>query len=387
MIQKKIAFIYYPHGANAARLETMSFALNSVLALGKLGWSVDIFLWEKPAFNYKNLFSDTVTIRYSRDPKRNPLNGLRPFWLKLMFQSQKNYYCVFGLGQIGVYIANIIAKLNDCPFIYLNDEFPSCWTGKRWAQWARLERQSVKDAAMILVPDAQRFHPLCQELGISSKPYAVLPNIPIIQTPFAEIDWHEELGVSKDCLLFLHAGGIGNWSLIPELLSSVKYWPEKAVLVLHGRSREETKKYRQTVFHLEVPEKVIWNYESMSPEQLNSLVAYCTGNFALYLNTGPNIEYMGFSSGKIMRSLACGSPVIASDLSSLSFIKDYQLGALVKESNEIPNAVEEIMHNRAAYSKRCLEFCNTNVSFEKGWDKFCEQLKQIVDIDLRKPIN
>jgi len=385
MNQKKIAFIHYPHFANDARLETVPFSLNPVVFLAKMGWEVDLYLWEEPGANYNDLLPDTVTIKYFREPKlslHSRLHLLRRISLPFQFLWRKNYCGVFGYGQIGAYIANIIAKSNQCPFIYLNDEFPSGWGENIWTQ---LEQQAVQNAAMVVVPDPHRFHPLCQELDVSTKPYAVLPNIPMIKRPFEEINWHEKLGIPKDYIPFLYAGTMVEWAQIPEILSTLPYWDEKAVLILHSRSRKSMEKYRKELSHLEVPGKVIWTHESMPNSQINSLVSYCAGNFALYRNTGPNFEYVGFSSGKLMRSLACGSPVIASKLTSLSFIKDYQLGVLVNHPIEIPNAINEIMRDRKAFQERCLQFCTTEVSFERAWEKFCDQLQHIAHIDLRQP--
>jgi glycosyltransferase involved in cell wall biosynthesis len=246
----------------------------------------------------------------------------------------------------------------------------------------------VRKAAIVVVPDPTRFHPLCQELEIeTSKPHAVLPNIPIVEPPSEKVNWHDRLGIPRDSIPFLHAGSVDDWAQVPELLSSVPYWPEQAVLVLHSRAWKETEIYRKQLSHLEVPGKVFWSRESLSANALNSLVSYCAGNFALYRNTGPNIEYMGFSSGKLMRSLACGCPVIASKFPSLSFITEYGLGILVNHPAEIPDAVTKIMHEREAYQSRCLDFCSAHASFERAWEKFCEQLRQIVKTDLSRPMS
>lgn len=385
MTQNKIAFVHYPHLANAARLETMSFALNAVVSLANAGWNIDLYLWEEPSKNYNELLANNITIKYFKEPQPSPLNRFRHIWFPFKFQQWNSYCCVFGLGQIGAYIAALIAKANNCPFIYFNEEFPSIWPKSRWS---KLEQQVIKDAAMIVVPDLQRFYPLCQELAISpTKPHAALPNIPIVKPLIEEISWHSQLGLPQDSIPFLHAGTIADWAQVPELLSSVPYWPKKAVLVLHSRSQSGTEAYRQELSHLEVPGKVFWSFKPMPENQLNSLVSYCAGNFALYRNTGPNIEYVGFSSGKLMRSLVYGCPVIASKLTSLSFIAEYQLGILVNHPVEIPDAVNQIIQDRSAYKSKCLQFCSTYVCFEKAWEKLCEQLQQIVNIDLRQPMS
>jgi len=385
MKDKKIAFIHYSHNPELSRLETMPFSLNAILLLANMGWKVDLYLWEKPCFNYKNLLPENVTVKYFKHIRRQ-FTLVRCTWLSFQFGWRKNYYCVFGIGQIAAHIASIISSSNQCPFIYFNDEFPSHWGTKSWQDfWFPLEQKAVKNAAMIVVPDPSRIHPLCRELDINPKSHAFLPNITMIKSSSEEIDWYERLGIAKDSILFLHAGYLGEQ--IPEILSSVPYWPAKAVIIIHSSSRNITamEEYRKELSHLDLKSRVIWSNEFLSESDLNSLVSSVAGNFALYRNSLNN-EYMGFASGKLMRSLVCGTPVIASKFSSLSFVKDYQLGVLVNHPCEIPAAIQEIIDNREAYSKRCLDFVQTEVSFEKYWQIFCDQLKEEISIDLRKPV-
>lgn len=384
MRQEKIAFVHYPHFPKRARLETMSFSLNSVILLAKAGWHVDVFLWERPSLNYQGLLPNNVTIQYFKELPSDSLNRFQHFWLVLRLKLQKNSYCcVFGLGQIGAYIAAILAGINRCPFIYINDEFPSAWPP---TSWASLEQLIVKTAVMVVLPDKQRFLPLCRELNLHpSTPYAVLPNIPLIMPSFEVTDWRKQLRIPVGTIPFLYAGGIGDWSQVPELLCSVPYWPKQAVLVLHGRAKQELEVYRQQLSHLDIPKKIIWSAEPMPGDRLNSLIAYCAGSFALYRNIGPNIEYVGFSSGKLMRSLACGSPVIASKLSSFEFISEYGLGMLVRHPREIPAAITQILHEQSAYKQRCVQFCATKASFAAHWEILCDKLESLTDIDLRTP--
>jgi glycosyltransferase involved in cell wall biosynthesis len=382
---KKVAFVHYPYAPSRARLETMPFALNSVMALANCVSQVDLFVWEKPICDYSKILPANVNIYYRIGFDQPTLYGriinkinVRSQILRLQFDRYKDYDCVFGLGQIGSYIASIIANASKCPSIYLNDEFPSCFGD---TIWSKLERQAVQESTMVVVPDLQRFAPLSLDLEISDKPHACLPNIPVFQKSPEKIDWHERLKIPVGYTPFLHAGSVADWAQVPEILASLPYWEEKTVLVIHSRSTEGAE-YRQQLAHLDIPGRVIWSYEPISEHELNSLVSYCAGNFALYRNSGPNIEYIGFSSGKLMRSLACGSPVIASELSSLRFVNDAQVGILVKHPAEIPNAISKLLYNQESYSQRCLDFCHEYASFERAWIDFCSQLAEVSGLNL-----
>ena len=388
IMKKRIAFVHYPHGPKSARLETMPFALNTVTNLAAVGWQIDLYLWERPLFgkpasNYDSLLPKNVSVRYFTELRYSLVQHRIDSWLRFRFGQCHDYCCVFGLGQKGSFIGSVMAEASQCPLIQVIDEFPSNWGA---SLWSHLEREAAKQATMFVIPDAQQFPFLCKELEISpSKPYVGLPNVATVDSLNEQIDWHTKLGLPTHSIPFLYAGSVSAWAQVPELMSTVPQWPEPAVLIIHSRSQNEIRTFRQQYSHLELPNRIFWSSQPLSQDYLNSLVAYCEGNFALYCNTGPHIEYAGFSSGKLMRSLACGSPVIASNLLSFTFVTEHQLGVLVREATDIPNAVKQIMGKRQEYPKRCLDFCQTHASFETHWPKFCTTMMNVTEIDLQQP--
>lgn len=381
----QLAFIHYPHGPKNARLETMPFALNTVVSLANLGWSIDLYLWEQPLLgrlvsSYEDLLPKNVSVRYFTELRYSPVDPWIEHWLELRFSRQKNYLCVFGLGQKGAFIGRCIAKANQCPLIQVVDEFPSNWPQSIWTE---LERKAARDAAMVVVPDAQQLPLICKELDIpETTPHATLPNVAVVQSYNQQIDWHMRLKLPDGSIPFLYAGTVDIWAQVPEILATVADWPEPAVLIVHSRSRGEVETFRQAHPALE-HSRIHWSNQVLSQDELNSLVAYCAGSFALYHNLGPHIEYVGFSSGKLMRSLACGSPVIASQLSSFGFVRERDLGVLVEEPLEIPAAVDQLIGKKEEYKERCLNFCQTFASFEAYWPSFCEEMVKVTGIRLQ----
>ncbi|MFH7245464.1 MAG: hypothetical protein ACHWZW_21725 [Spirulina sp.] len=379
MTVKKVAFIHFPHNPSSARLETMPFALNTVTSLEKIGWKIDLFLWEGQSHHYDNLFSDGIKVYYQKLIGVRKLRYLGPsrFWMQFRVLPSRYDY-VFGVGQIGAYIAALIAQSSHCPWIYMNDEFASCWDGESIHRgWAAHEINAAKSAAIIIAPDEQRIPELKKELGLPDKKYVALPNIPSPRYPVKEINWRSLLGLPENVIPFLHAGSVADWAQIPELLSSVPYWPENTVLIIHSRSSQGLEDYKRSLAHLDVPGRVYWSMSSLDEASLNSLVYFCAGSFALYRNTGPNIDLAGFSSGKLMRSIAYERPVIASRLTSFKFIEDFELGVLVDHPAEIPAAIDKISTNPAMFSQNCSHFCRSKVSFEKSWADFFINLTAI----------
>jgi glycosyltransferase involved in cell wall biosynthesis len=384
MTQQKIAFIHYPHSASSARLDTMPFAFNIIANLARLGWQVDLYLWETKSNSYEDAFSDNVQIHYFTDPPPSRLNQVRPALQSLRYSwLRKRYHLVFGLGQIGIHIAHTIAQANHCPLVYVNDEFPSCWGQTYWQQ---AEQTAATAVDFVIVPDAQRFLPLAQELPISQKPYVGLPNVPVVEAALTDIDWPTRLGIPADRPVFLHAGSVADWAQIPEMLCTLPHWPEESVLLVHSRSSQCLDDYRQQLSHLNIPGRVFWSCEPMTSNDLNSLVGFCAGSFALYRNTGSNIEYMGTSSGKLMRSVACATPVIASRFDSLAFVETEQIGHLVKHPCEIPAAIQSIIDCQSTYRQNCRQFYREFAAFDLAWEEFCEKLHHSIGVNLKKSL-
>src|ERR1700730_1666811 len=104
MNRRRIAFVYWPGPPpDSARLETMPFAINVIKRLAAADWEVDVFLWEQPLVDYREILSTAVRVRYQVVPKRMLYRRwpIRVAQLTATFMTCANYQCVFGLGQIG----------------------------------------------------------------------------------------------------------------------------------------------------------------------------------------------------------------------------------------------------------------------------------------------
>lgn len=383
-----IAFVHYPHHPDLARMDTMPFVLNTIKKLADAGWNTDVYLWENSSVDYSLMFPKNVKLLY-QDDKWLPivdsiLVRMSPIRYKentyrYRFRSGKKYNCVFGAGQIGAFIAHLIAKRNNAPLILFNDEFPSAWRNSAWTQ---LEKNAAKNSRLIVVPDESRIKILLNEYGLPNYAYAVLPNVGELNLPDKKIDWHAKLNIPNHLSLCLHAGSIDDFAQVPELMMSVSAWPENTALVLHGRNKSNIEKMQRYYGHLNLPGKIFWNTDSLSEEMLNSLVSYSKINFGLYRNRDSNLESIGFSSGKIMRSIASGIPVIASNFNSLSFIHEHGLGILVNHPNEIAPAVSSILNGDVDYKYNCRVFYETYCMFDKYWNLFVEKLVSSTGISI-----
>jgi hypothetical protein len=372
--QKKIAFVFHPlhHGV---RLDTMPFALNVLRKLERDGREVDLFLWEEPDKERLATVSKTTRAKYFR-----LLSGLRgaslysPAQLYAEFAWRGNYAAVFAVGQIGAFVGDIVARASSCPLILANDEFPSMW-GE--TVWAKLERRAARRAAAFIMPSAGRFEQLCKELAIEpSAECFVFPNIAKVERPAEDWIWAEILGLPAGKKVILQAGTVKDAFQAPEILCSLPLWPEEAVLLVHSVSAAGAR-YRQQLSHLELPGKAFWTDKPLPEAEFNSLTAFCDASFALYRDTGLNTSLMGTSSGKMLRSIACGRPVITSHFPSLAFVEEEGVGVQVNHPSEIPAAIRLLVDNADAFRERCLAFAEKLYRAEDAaWSGLLEMLER-----------
>lgn len=385
-MSRRVAFVHFPHSADNARLETMPFALQSVRALRRAGWQVDVFLWQRDISALQDLGEGIVL--HQAAAVRWPLpRFLRMKLLALscglqgMFHAlRRRYRCVIGLGQFGGIVGRAMAMMSRCPLMYLNEELPSAWPQ---TMMTRLERRALRGADLLVSPDATRNPQLLRELRLpSDTPTGVLYNLPQLEREPPAIDWHQRLGIPHDKQIVLHAGSVADWSQVPEVLATLPNWPEDVVLLLHSRSSNENEQYRRSMAHLDTPGRVYWSDEPLSEDDLHSLISASLASLGLYRVSSVNIELMGYSSGKIMRSLACGTPVIASAIPSLNFVTKKAVGVQVRHPVEIAEQLPGLIAERQAYGRRCRSFTKGEISFEVAWKNLCDRFAALTALDL-----
>src|SRR6478736_1253509 len=98
MNRRRIAFVYWPGSPpDSARIDTMPFAINVIKRLAAADWEVDVFVWERPVVDYREIFATTGRVRYQVEPKRMlyRIRPIRPARLTATFMTCMNYQCAF----------------------------------------------------------------------------------------------------------------------------------------------------------------------------------------------------------------------------------------------------------------------------------------------------
>ncbi len=372
---QKFAFINCRTYAGGAGLINMPFAFNIILKL-QSKWLIDLYLGSHPNPEYGGLLSASVTVHQIGSLLKIPYRLKETALFLRCFK--RGYQAVFGMGQVGTYLAYLVAKVNRCPLIIINDEFPS---GLRFSRWTNLSARAHRAADAIIIPDKGRIPALCREVsGIATKQFVELLNIPLPrEKPPSEINWHDRLALPTDSIPLIFAGGVGDHNQVPELLRSVQSWPSSYVLIVRAHNRAFALRYRKKLRHLDIPGRIFWLIDPMTSDEFNSLLQYCRISFALYQPSNANMIEMGKASGKILQSVSLGVPVITSDFPSLGYVREYGLGRLIAHPSEIAEAIADVMEREQAIQTQCRRFARQFLNYGEGWSEFEETFYRLVD--------
>jgi glycosyltransferase involved in cell wall biosynthesis len=376
MKANRILFIYSPRYPDSMFLDTMPFAVNAVRLLAENGTKLTVCLWEerKAAYDFLETY-ENVRVLYLKYRFLTTLARLHPICaaqLGVRLRSRFDY--VFAVGQRGLIVATSLRRIFGGQLIYFSDEYPSNFGAGRWE---RLERASAQHTDLIVVPDECRIGPLLEELDLPEDHNAVaLPNIPFWDASPLHSNWHSAFGVPSQLNLILYAGTIEDWAQIPELLFTVRAWPADTALLLQSRFGQQARDYQRSLRHLHEEGRIFWGNRLLSQAELNSLTAAAKCTIALYRDHGPNNRDLGMSSGKIMRSIVNGTPVLASRYGGLEFIEKNGLGMLISSPHEIPDGIKYILQNHEQMRRNCLRFRDSELDFRKYWDRLWEKLEQ-----------
>ena len=373
----RIAYIHARLGLNDAPLRFMPFGLSAVQSLTQAGHHVELFLAESPNTAY---YTHAAKVHFlsarwlwERPGKVNYwlLNSYFEWWHR---SRRSRYDVIISSGQAGCAISARLARRLGVPLVCFNDEFPNVY---HVPIWRRAEQIALAQADLVVVPDECRFEPLCQQTqGLESKAWVALPNAPLQSEleKLPDIDWNQRLQLPLESRLFLQAGGLYDFNQIAESMVSVAEWPEQARLLINGK--ETIHNPFSAYDHLWIPQKMLFSNQLLNDPEFHSLLKFSAGSFGLYRNLA-DLHLVGKSSGKIMRSLACGRPVIASRLPSLQFIETLGIGQLVSHPREIPQAIQNILEDHSAYTQRCYQHFSEQLSFEVYWQDFVKALSRL----------
>lgn len=377
----RILFLYLPNYHEQARLETMPFAYSAVKVLAADGARFSLCLWERRLSPYSWLQNHhNARLHFIRRGPAGPLP--RNFFLHkyrwlagLILTAGARFDLIIAVGPKALIFGACLKRFFGGRLVFFNDELPSWFWSDQ--QLEREEKAAAPQIDLLISPDTSRIAPALADLGLpANHPALAFPNAPQLNLCPANFDW-QRLGVPPGHQVILHAGSVADWAQVPEILFVAGDLPARAVVVIHSRSSHDADAYRKSVAHLHTTGRVFWSTESVSEEELGSMIASSLCTLGLYRNAGPNFEQMGMSSGKIMRSISIGVPVIANRFDSMRFIEDHGLGVLVNHPREIPLAVANIAAHAETMRNNCIAFSREHLDMRKHVERLWTRLDEL----------
>ena len=165
----------------------------------------------------------------------------------------------------------------------------------------------LKEADIIVTP-SQTTAQFLQSIGTPLSKIEVISNGAFIPDKF-----DKPVGLPEKYLIYF--GALQTWQGVDVLLKAfagLKDFDDLHLLICHAGSRKMAKPYKKLAKKLEIDQKVIWQ------EQLDQPTLWASIQHALVsvapLKEGNRNIIQGCNPLKILESMACGTPVIASEL-------------------------------------------------------------------------
>lgn len=416
-MKKRIAIVYI-----WSNLDAHPSLCNAALLLSKSGYRVDIFntairncdvspdfahpVFDNPDIEIRNLRTDAFLGGLPRqyDFVRERLKKLgfvflvlRRLWraarewatkwtaLLLVFRLHRRspYCCVIGVDPEGLIRASVLARFTGVPIAYyslellLSHELSS--DGEK--QLKDHELSLSREASFVIIQDEERARLLAKDNQISLDKFILVPNAPLGPARRRRCYyWHQRFGLSSNCRIVLHAGSVGKWTGLEDIVRSVSSWPENWILIVHtyiDPASDDVKRLQE----MATPNRVFFSLNAVSQQQLEMLIDAADIGIAFYVGvgdswyTGQNMRTIGLSSGKIACYLRAGLPVIVNESASISELLQREgCGISVSGRKDIGTAITEINQNYEQYSRQACRMFEKHLDFARAFHQVIERI-------------
>jgi len=170
----------------------------------------------------------------------------------------------------------------------------------------KIENNCLQKASAVITPSHTTAKCLVQR-GVESSKITVIPNgadIPSFGPPVPDLPSH----------YMVYFGALQRWQGVDMLFKSFRYLPDVnlPLVICSSYSEHLAKAYMKFAQKLGIEHRVIWRFQLAKPD-LDAIVQHALFSVAPLTECSRNVE-QGCSPLKILESMACGTPVIASAL-------------------------------------------------------------------------
>ncbi len=213
-----------------------------------------------------------------------------------------------------------VFEVNGLPSIELPYRFPFI-AGETLHKIERIERYCLQRATAVITPSRATQECLIRR-GCAAEKITVIPNGASVPPPLPRRDDLPEK-------YMVYVGALQPWQGVDILLKSLRYLQDLAIplVICSSYTAHNAKPYRKFAEKLEVENAVLWLYQ-LDKEELNRVLQHAVFSLAPLTECSRNIE-QGCSPLKILESMACGTPVISSQLPAVEEIITHQHDGLL----------------------------------------------------------
>jgi len=203
---------------------------------------------------------------------------------------------------------------------------------------------------------------------------------------------YKYFGIDENKKILLFTGGLEEWGFDIDLPKNLAPLLEQGyVLLLSGSSRDGYVEFIKSKYaDFIVKKQLIISEKSFNEEDYTELVKSAYIGLAWYkaldltnLSSSPiiqNLYYMGWSSGKLCKYLACGLPVVVPEFyyGYKEKIEDNKVGKVSPYGENIVEKIIAIGSDYESYRKNVKSFYTENLEYSKQAKVVIDEIKSIL---------
>jgi len=265
-----------------------------------------------------------------------------------------------------------VYEVNGLPSIELPYRFPFI-ANETLEKIARMELRCLQQAVAVITP-SHTTRKCLQARGCSEDKVTVIPNGAIVPPPLPR-----RLNLPEKYLIYI--GALQPWQGFDILLKSLRYIQDLSVslVVCSSYTEHQTRPYRKFSERLEVSDRVIWLYQ-LDKVNLNGVIQHALFSVAPLTECSRNIE-QGCSPLKILESMACSTPVIASQLPVVEEIIEQNVDGLLFRAGR-PAELARAIRIAVDYPDRTVQLgeqARKKIQQQFTWQQSHRVLKDVYD--------
>lgn len=301
-----------------------------------------------------------------------------------LLRKRGRYVCFFGVDQQGMILAAMAGMLLKTPVVYFSMELYLSYESRGFRQgvYKTLERKCNQRTWLTLIQHPERAACLVEDNRIPQSQIMIVPNSPLGSAARNRGTYfNEKFGIADDCKIVLYAGNIIDWAMCLELAESALTWPDEWVLVLHGYVQSGKEEYLRQIERLATDPHVALSLDMVPYEDVERLYSSADVGVALHNPSKHSRETdyanIAGASGKLIRYLKCGLPIVTSDSPGLRRLIDrYRCGIYVSNEHDIENAIAQLLANHDEFSSNAVRCYDEEFEFAKYFDRVIARIDE-----------